>query len=163
MGAVLVCSFGFILYSIFFDSAGDGYVNRSTQIPVQSRLIQPLDIQEQTPEVARPAKSAEQIFIPQQQVTADEALAAAVLDEGKPNAWVIQVGSFSDQAKADEIRDGLISQSYSAYHRQISSSSGSVLHRVLIGPYMNAEEAVRHQREVDQKLDISSLLMKFEP
>ena len=164
LGAILVSALGFILYSAFLDSSGRAYVDRSTQIPVPSRYIEPLAI-EDSAIVNIPARDAEQLFIPRQEVSQEEALQAPVTEKGLPNAWVIQVGSFSSEDKAGEIRDRLIAESYKAYYRKLTASdpAGQSLYRVLIGPYVNAEEAVRHQRQVDKMLELSSLLMKFEP
>lgn len=165
LGAVLVSAFGFILYSAFLDSSGHVQVDRSTQIPVQSQFLDPLEIDDEPTSLPQPVKTASDIFVPSQKVTGEEALQDEVLSEnGLPNAWVIQVGSFSGLEKADEIRDRLSAKFYKAYHRKLDpADSEGVLYRVMIGPYMNAEEAVRHQREVDQMLGLSTLLMKFEP
>jgi DedD protein len=162
LGAVLVCSFGFILYSAFLDYEGEQFVDRNTRIPVQTSSMEPLDLPDPPEPVASPDTSAAEIFVPEEEASAEEALDAPVLDQGEPNAWVIQVGSFSSLEKADEVRDQLIGQDYRAYHRAISSNQDT-LYRVLIGPYTNAEEAVRHQRAVDTLLDISTMLMKFTP
>lgn len=162
LGAVLVCSFGFILYSAFLDYEGEQFVDRNTQIPVQTSFNEPLNLPPPPEPVASPETSAEEIFVPQEEVDAESAVDAPVLEEGRPSAWVIQVGSFSSVEKADEISNQLIDQDYRAYHRTISANSGP-LYRVLIGPYTNAEEAIRHQRAVDSLLDLSTLLMKFEP
>ena len=160
LGAVLVCSFGFILYSAFLDYEGEQFVDRNTRIPVQTSFNEPLDLPPEP--VATPETTAREMFVPQEEVAPESAVNASVLEEGEPNAWVIQVGSFSSEEKADEISNQLIAQDYRAYHRAISANSGQ-LYRVLIGPYTNAEEAIRHQRAVDSELDISTLLMKFEP
>jgi len=162
LGAVLVCSFGFILYSAFLDYQGEQFVDRNTQIPLQTSFAEPLDLPAPPEPVPTPETTADKIFLPSEEVDAESAIGAQVLEQGKPSAWVIQVGSFSSVEKADEITDQLIDQDYRAYNRAISSNSKS-LYRVLIGPYTNAEEAIRHQREVDSMLDISTLLMKFEP
>lgn len=167
LGAILVSAFGFILYSAFLDSSGSVYVDRSTQIPVQSRFIEPLIITENAAIVDIPDAEAKEIFIPETEISAEEALQSPITDDGMPNAWVIQVGSFSSVEKADEISNQLIEKSYKAYHRKLQANTNqgddTELYRVLVGPYMNAEEAVLHQREVDQMLSLSTLLMKFEP
>ena len=162
LGAVLVCSFGFILYSAFLDYEGEQLVDRNTQIPVQTTFVEPLNLPDSPEPVSAPNTTADDIFVPGEEVDSQSALESPVLEQGKPSAWVIQVGSFSSLEKADEIRDQLINQDYRAYHRAISANSGP-LYRVLIGPYTNAEEAVRHQRSVDTMLDITTMLMKFEP
>lgn len=162
LGAVLVCSFGFILYSAFLDYEGEQFVDRNTRIPLQTSFNEPLDLPAPPEPVASPETTAEEMFVPQKEVDTESAMNASVLEQGKPNAWVIQVGSFSSLEKADEISNQLMAQDYRAYHRAISANTGQ-LYRVLIGPYTNAEEAIRHQRAVDSLLDISTLLMKFEP
>lgn len=163
LGAILVSAFGFILYSAFLDADGDVYLDRSTQIPTQPRYIEPLNIEERDVSIPAPVKSHRELFIPTEEVTPEQALEAPIVEAGTPSAWVIQVGSFSSLEKADQIRDQLIQDDYKSYHRQLQTEAGSDLYRVLVGPYLNAEEAVRHQREVDEKLALSTLLMKFEP
>ncbi len=163
LGATLVCSLGFILYSIFLDSTGDVYVDRSTQIPPQSRFFEPLEIETEAVEVAGSGTSAQRIFMPRRAADRAQALNAPVLDDQLPNAWVIQIGSFSTLERADEVRDRLVDSNYRAYHRKLSQIDEADLYKVLVGPYMRAEEAVQHQRDVDEILGVSSLLMKFEP
>ncbi|MEQ8954254.1 MAG: hypothetical protein RL120_08985, partial [Gammaproteobacteria bacterium] len=95
LGAVLVCSFGFILYSAFLDYEGEQFVDRNTRIPLQTSFNEPLDLPAPPEPVASPETTAEEMFVPQEEVDAESAMNASVLEQGKPNAWVIQVGSFS--------------------------------------------------------------------
>ncbi|MEQ9564967.1 MAG: hypothetical protein RLN85_03985, partial [Pseudomonadales bacterium] len=117
LGAVLVCSFGFILYSAFLDYEGEQFVDRNTRIPLQTSFNEPLDLPAPPEPVASPETTAEEMFVPQEEVDAESAMTASVLEQGKPKPWVIKVGRYTSLEKAYEIRNQLMSQDYRAYHR----------------------------------------------
>ncbi|PHS71990.1 MAG: sporulation-like protein [Cycloclasticus sp.] len=55
-------------------------------------------------------------------------------------AWVVQVGSFSDQKNADALSTKLKSAGFSAFVEQMAGKSGDV-YRVRIGPELSKEKA----------------------
>ena len=164
VGALVVCSFGYILYSILLDSRSENNIDRSTEIPLRLESIDPGQFTRERSELALPAEPME-LFTPTESVNLEGEIDTPVIDSaGQPNGWVIQVGSFSQQLKAEEIVDLLKAQGLKAYTLTIASDGESEpLHRVLVGPYLNSEYALNDQNVVNQSIDVESLLLKFDP
>jgi len=75
---------------------------------------------------------------------------ASPADQG---GWVLQVGSFTQEANARSLRDRLKKAGYQA-SVQVAKSSGGTIHRVLIGPVSDrpAAEKLRDKLAREQKL-----------
>ena len=172
LGAVLVCAMGFVLYSAILDSSENTHVDRSTQIPLQTQFVEPLEMAEPLEPFETPETEVEALFVPDREISeviisddqsqpATDSEAPILNSAGLPNSWVIQVGSFSSQDKAAEIVDQLVAEQMRAYYREIPGDQGP-LYRVLVGPYLNNDEADKDGLIIDQKLNLSSILMTFE-
>ncbi len=72
--------------------------------------------------------------------------------------WIVQVGSFSSAANAEKLVASLRLDGLSAYRERVSSS-GSSLHRVRIGPFLQREEAMRVERRVREKSSLDGVVM----
>lgn len=72
--------------------------------------------------------------------------------------WVVQVGSFSSAANADNLVARLKLESMTAYKEQVSSS-GNVIYRVRVGPFLEREEALRADRLISERLAIDGVVM----
>ncbi len=72
--------------------------------------------------------------------------------------WVVQVGSFSNAANADKLVARLKLESLTAYKEQVSSS-GKVIYRVRVGPFLEREEALRADTLVRERLAIDGVVM----
>jgi DedD protein len=72
---------------------------------------------------------------------------------GTQSGWILQVGSFSQQANALSLRDRLKKSGYQAAVLDVKGSGGTI-HRVLIGPVSDrkAAETLRDKLARDQKL-----------
>ncbi|MBC6428960.1 MAG: SPOR domain-containing protein [Cellvibrionales bacterium] len=169
LGALLVCALGFIGYSIVLDSADTAPPARAIEIPLQTTEIEPLRMADTTP-LPLPAgpPAAETLFQPQDPVAPADIQDAPVLDAaGRPNAWVIQVGSFAGLEKANALRTRLIDTGYRAYHRRLPAPAterpAQSLYRILVGPYAHSDEAIHHQREIDALLKLRTELHRFQP
>ncbi len=64
-------------------------------------------------------------------------------------AWVLQVGSFSERKNADERRDHLRQQGYSAFVETVEAGTGEV-YKVQVGPIRTREAADRIKQELTQ-------------
>ena len=71
---------------------------------------------------------------------------------GLPVAWVIQCGSFGQQANAEKLAKRLRDGGYKAYTEPLKRSSGT-LYRVLVGPALNRERAESLQAEINRRFD----------
>jgi DedD protein len=72
--------------------------------------------------------------------------------------WVVQVGSFSDAANADNLVARLRLESMSAYKEQVTRS-GSAIYRVRVGPFLAREDAMKANNRVSQRLSIDGVVM----
>ncbi|NKI16995.1 hypothetical protein HCU74_06120 [Spongiibacter sp. KMU-166] len=80
---------------------------------------------------------------------------------GLPVAWVIQCGSFGQQANADGLVERLRSGGYKAYAERIERG-GKSLYRVLVGPALNRERAESLQVEINRRFELNTILTRFE-
>ena len=166
LGAAVLLSLGFIGYSVFLQSNTEAYIDRSAQIPVQTNYIEPLDFEKpRGVDTEVVSNLPNEMFNPTQEADVSELESALPVDEsGNPNSWLIQVGSFSSSERALEIRDELISQGFKAYVRMLNdANSGGELHRVLVGPYLGANEIAQDQSKIDELLSLETILLDYAP
>ncbi|MEJ2401915.1 MAG: SPOR domain-containing protein [Xanthomonadales bacterium] len=72
--------------------------------------------------------------------------------------WVVQVGSFSSSANADNLVAKLRLEGHSAYREQVSSS-GSTIYRVRVGPFVDRDDAIRADRQINERLALDGVVM----
>jgi DedD protein len=72
--------------------------------------------------------------------------------------WVVQVGSFSNAANAEQLVAALRLDGLSAYQETVTSS-GSEIFRVRVGPYLQREEAIRTERRIREERSLSGVVM----
>lgn len=91
------------------------------------------------------------------------ASAAPTLDErGIPNAWVLQVASFKEEARARDIVDKLLADGYKAFIRSATTADG-VAHRVYVGPKLDRQKLHKEKAMIESKYRVKALELKFEP
>ncbi len=96
-------------------------------------------------------------------VTSTTKPASQILDErGIPKAWAVQVASFHEEPRALALRDKLLSDDYPAFTRGYKTSSGMVT-RVYVGPKISQDTATSLKSELDQKLQLETLVVTFRP
>lgn len=89
--------------------------------------------------------------------------AAPTLDErGIPNAWVLQVASFKEEARARDIVDKLLADGYKAFIRSATTADG-VAHRVYVGPKLDRQKLQKEKAMIESKYRVKALELKFEP
>lgn len=84
--------------------------------------------------------------------------APAVALDGDLANWFVQVGSFSRQSNADELRDRLIEAGYSAF-TEASSVDGTATHRVKVGPELQRADAERVREEIASRFDLRGIVI----
>lgn len=72
--------------------------------------------------------------------------------------WIVQVGSFSSTSNADKLVARLRQESLSAYKEKVQSS-GSVIYRVRVGPFLEREEAIRIDNQIKERLGLDGVVM----
>ena len=73
-------------------------------------------------------------------------------------AWVVQVGSFSEQKNADALSERLIKAGFVAFVEQVDGKSGEI-YRVRVGPELSKEKADTLAVELKQQQKLSSAIV----
>lgn len=187
VGAVVLAAIGVIFLPGFFKEQQGHQVDTSTQIPAEPASPQVnFESPYQDPEIL-PAPEPETMFLPPEpepipvpQPPAVEPAASATPvanppadiakevpelplgADGIPEAWVVQVASLSNKEAAAKLRDELQAEGHKAYVRSVSTANGSVT-RVFIGPKLDKAEALKVKADVDKRLKVNAMVLRFQP
>lgn len=82
--------------------------------------------------------------------------------QGIPDAWVVQVGSFTNKEAANKLRDELQADGQKAYVRTVANDKGSIS-RVYIGPKLDKAQAQALKVQMDKRLKVNAMVMRFQP
>lgn len=85
---------------------------------------------------------------------------AVEAEDAALQAWIIQAGSFSDQANAMVVRDQLRNNGHPAFVTLIETGSGA-FYRVNVGPLSDRDEAQRVEQRVEQELGNDSIIKRY--
>ena len=72
--------------------------------------------------------------------------------------WVVQLGSFSSTANADNLVERVRAEGFSAFKESINSS-GSTIYRVRVGPFLERDEAIRVDGLIAERLAVDGVVM----
>lgn len=187
VGALVLVALAVIFVPLLFDFSSRQEVDTTSQIPPRPE-IKPVEIAEPVrPKDIIPAKSDEDIFQFGVDTEAEDSSTGkdsqplvketpvvekaapmpkdekpALSPEGIPVAWVLQIGSFRDKAKAKALLDGLLKDGYKAFIREKKDTAGS-LSRVFVGPLVLKKKLVQQKSAIDKKYRVDALLVHFEP
>jgi len=163
IGAFVLFALGVIFVPVLFDRERIEPVNKTTLIPPVPH-IDPVVIEKvEPPPVEEPAKTANEMFVPEPEVEEDLAPEKPGVDnKGVPKGWVLQVGSFRFQKHAEQLRDKLIADGYAAYTRTLDTKSGKMT-RLFVGPKLDKTILIAQKTEIDKKYKVSAILLKFDP
>ncbi len=163
LGALVLLALAVIFIPVLFDRERMEPVDTKSQIP----RTPVLEIEE-VPDPAQPewSKTVEhpaQQFVPDETAVVSETAEPETLDDdGQPQAWVLQIGSFQTELLAIAARDKLAGLGHTAYIRTVQIG-GEAVHRVYVGPKMAKDSLIAAQLAIDKALEVKSLLLAFEP
>lgn len=185
VGAVVLAAIGVIFLPGFFKEQQGHQVETRTQIPTEpSSPHVTFETPQQQTEIS-PAPEPETMFLPPEPEpepktdvdgtspstasaeskpadTTDEVPELPLGADGIPEAWVVQVASLSSKEAASKLRDELQAEGHKAYVRTVTTANGSVT-RVFIGPKLDKEEALKVKAEVDKRLKVNAMVLRFKP
>jgi len=188
VGALVLAALAVIFLPTLFDREGARYIDVTSQIP-PAPDIQPIEIAPPEPVAgAVPAPAPEQVFQPQlaeqdsnpepvkphpaaetaagetgkdAQPPKPEQDSSPILDtQGLPIAWVVQVASYREDARAEKLRGRLMDEGYRAYTRAVTTDKGRFV-RVFVGPKVSKADAQAVKQELDQLLKARTLVLRF--
>ncbi|WP_299584677.1 SPOR domain-containing protein [uncultured Microbulbifer sp.] len=80
--------------------------------------------------------------------------------QGQPVAWVVQVASYKDDSRAQQLRMRLMDEGFRAYTRAVETKKGRFV-RVFVGPQVSKADAQTLKRELDTLLQAQTLVLRF--
>ena len=179
VGAFVLVAIGVVFIPVVFDRERIEPLDRKTQIPPAPH-IETIELRKPiAPQIDEDAKPAKTMFLPDKKTVAEVSTedeitvqpkkvepvvkATAVLaSDGTPKSWVLQVASYRFDIHAQEKRDELIAQGYSAYTRSITTDKGKMT-RLYVGPNLDKAKIVAAKQAIDKHLGVDSIVHKFEP
>jgi DedD protein len=189
IGAAILTAVAVIFLPSFFKEKQADPISTKSQIPTRPSIA-PVEFTAPQPVAnIEPAPSPETMFIPDDTATVTQAATPATSAsqtpapqmpapaskesttqpsamplnaQGLPDAWVVQVGSFSSKEAANKMRDSLQADGIKAYVRTIPNGS-SAISRVYIGPKLNKAQAQAIKMQMDKRLKVNSMVLHFQP
>lgn len=189
VGAAVLAAIAVLLLPSFFKEKKDYQVNTKSQIPARPNLVaEEFKAPQPVPNI-EPAPAPETMFVPTEAApepvaaasssSAASSVVAAVKSsaassvapavaamplnaKGLPDAWVLQVGSFTTKEAANKLRDELQAEGQKAYVRTVAAG-GSSISRVYIGPKLDRAQAQALKEQMDKRLKVKSMIMRFQP
>ncbi len=78
-------------------------------------------------------------------------------DSGEPQAWVVQMGSFSERANAMALRDRIRGKKYPAYVEAVATPQGTI-YRVRVGPERTRAKAEALQARLRKVFNLNGMV-----
>jgi DedD protein len=82
-------------------------------------------------------------------------------DAGLPEGWAVRLGTFAEQANADELLSRLRDAGYKAYTRAVDSQQGA-LTAVFVGPWLDRARSNEYLEELQDRFRLSGMLVRYE-
>lgn len=118
----------------------------------------PVLIDKPEPAPEKTAKAEEKpLTRPAPAPVAKPAPSAPVVDSAQ-DAWVVQVGSFSQSSNALALRDKLRAKGFTAFVEKVKADGGTI-YRVRIGPELKRENAEKQLKRLRRVMDIKGIIM----
>lgn len=164
VGAGVVCAIAVILLPSLFQRTERRVVDRATLIPPRP-VVQPVvPVEPEMPATVRELPEPETVFTPDpdEDVSPQGPEQSGLDAVGLAKAWVVQVASFVEQDRAEELTERLTKMGYKAYIAKAKTGKG-VRFRVNVGPQVDKNDAITTKAEVDKALRVNALVLNFHP
>ncbi|WP_019529881.1 SPOR domain-containing protein [Dasania marina] len=182
VGAFVLICVAAILWPVLFSKSVNPVLDRRSQIPAIpafekyeiKKPVKPVNVSEvmrYQPEAAddslepEPAK-AESKSSPEPQPAANTVnnlpQKPAFSEQGLPVYWTLQLASFSQQEKADKLKQALLAKGYKVDMQTVKTSKGDRV-RVYVGPKLDKSVLEKIKPAIDKEFKVKSLLVQFSP
>lgn len=124
----------------------------------------PFPDEDESPDVEPARLPASAVTMPAANLDeARDRLESPAMDEdGLPIAYSLQVATMADKARAESLRDELVSAGYKGYVKRMRRDD-RVLYRVLVGPRYSKDELLPVKGAVDKTWRVESLIIRYLP
>ncbi len=156
VGATVITALAAIFVPMLFDnpvSDADNYTNElSLPTEPENSMQTLLDTipKSQRDVLSRPAPATIKIQ--------SEAIKQSI-KETDLKSWVIQVGSFSQKQNAQDFRDKLRKNNFSAYVDSVTNSKGTTLFRLRVGPEIDKQRALKAKQQLESLYKVKTMLV----
>ncbi len=160
VGALVLIALGVIFIPIVLDESG-----RKQQLaPIPSIPEEP-EAPEPVPLIEEPIVLQKEVAVelpskpPESPVPADPAPPAGV-DTGDLSAWVVQLGSFGEQANARKLTDTLQKSGFDAFIEPVDTGAEKA-YRVRVGPMMTRQKADQIRKRIKNNHKKEGVVMRY--
>ncbi|MGK0499133.1 MAG: DedD protein [Oceanicoccus sp.] len=168
VGAIVLVSIALIVWPLVFTDLNHPIVDTRSEIPVvpefrKYSVPEPNRVKGLTPIVkptAEPIAAKPKATIGTS-VSAKPTAKPRQDKTGLPEAWVLQVASFTKFANADELKRDLQKSGHKAFTRKINAANGQST-RVYIGPKLNKNAFDKDKAAIDKRYKVVSLVVRFD-
>jgi len=163
VGVLVLASLGMILLPLVFDFADPKRIDRTSQIPPAPEINVPDIPVAKRPEAANNQTTSAIFDVAKSLPSTEQTENNYGLNEsGLPNAWILQVGSFAELSKADELTESLRDKNFKAFKKAVDIE-GKTLHRVYVGPKLDRRRVLADKDRLDKLLATNSIVLKYVP
>ena len=175
IGALVLVALGIIFIPVIFDKERIVPVDRTTQVPPEPDIVSiplpepPVPISAVREEIKQPIDG--QFRIEEADVSAEpESVEEPVKNPPKSlsqtdstlQAWVLQVASYKNTQRAEELRQTLVSKGQQAFVKTINTPDGDRT-RLYIGPTINKADLEKTKVDIDRRYGVDSIISRFKP
>ncbi|MDZ7922567.1 MAG: SPOR domain-containing protein [Marinagarivorans sp.] len=182
IGAIVLLAIAVIFIPTLFDRPKIDPVDNQTQISqAPSITMEPITVAE-PPVVASPAPAPTKMLIPSNEgddvgndvevtsaststtplVTTPTVQPSVLNNNGVPRGWVLQLVSYTEELKANQLRDQLIADKHPAFVRAADIAKGRV-YRVYMGPKLDKNKLLNEQPALDARYKVKSIILDITP
>ncbi len=163
IGAIVLLAIAVIFIPTLLDRQTIEPVDTHSQIPRMPEVVMAPIVVATPPVVESPAPAPTQMFVPNDDTPANPAPEPPQLnDNGVPKGWVLQLVSYTEEIKANQLRDQLIADKQPAFVRVVDTSKGR-FYRVYVGPKLDKNKLLSEQQVLDSRYKVKSILLDMTP
>ena len=162
-GTLVLGVIGLVVLPLLIDFTDPNEVDRTTKIP-PAPSIDPIALgSAQRPGNAAAGELSASILDVNKSRPVDsyDGLDFGLSDKGLPQSWILQVGSFIEEPKADVLLKQLIEKGYKAFITP-TEISGEDHFRVLVGPKIDRQRVKTDRDDIDLMFKTKSIVLKYE-
>lgn len=162
-GTIVLGILGLIVLPLFIDFADPEKIDRTTKIP-PAPSIKPTELEKvQRPDAIEVVSSLQSLFDGGSSSPVTEESKSFGLDDNKlPTGWFVQVGSFSEEARAVELQRQLSLDGYKVFNDKVKVDD-EFRFRVSIGPKIDKRRALADKAAIDEKFGTDSMVVSHQP
>lgn len=163
-GALVLGAIGLIVLPVVFDFVDPHKIDQTSQLPPPPE-IEPVDVvKAERPLGADTDEDVDTLFNTSgSTVDKNKQGPDFGLDENDlPNAWVLQLGSFLEKPKAEELEQRLQAGNFKAFIKAVDVN-GKHYYRVYVGPKIDRRRALSTKAQIDKQYGTSAIVLKYVP